>query len=159
MMKSVAFRKVFSIFLILVMLSVNHSPGFATTVSAQSDETAAKDLFISEYIEGSSFNKAIEIYNGTGSAVDLSSYQVELYSNGASSASQTLTLSGTLENNDVLVLAHPSADQAILDQADEENGSVINFNGDDAFALKKVKRSSMCLVKLAFVIILPLTLR
>ena len=26
------------------------------------------DLFISEYIEGSSNNKAIEIYNGTGSA-------------------------------------------------------------------------------------------
>ena len=32
---------------------------------------ATTDLFISEYIEGSSFNKAIEIYNGTGSAVDL----------------------------------------------------------------------------------------
>lgn len=136
-MKSVAFRRVFSMFLILVMLSVNITPGFVTTVSAQSDETTAEDLFISEYIEGSSFNKAIEIYNGTGSAVDLSSYQVELYSNGASSASQTLTLSGTLENNDVIVLAHPSADQAILDQADEENGSVINFNGDDALALTK----------------------
>ncbi|MBP2080167.1 5'-nucleotidase C-terminal domain-containing protein [Oceanobacillus polygoni] len=136
-MKSVAFRRVFSMFLILVMLSVNITPGFVTTGSAQSDETTAEDLFISEYIEGSSFNKAIEIYNGTGSAVDLSSYQVELYSNGASSASQTLTLSGTLENNDVIVLAHPSADQAILDQADEENGSVINFNGDDVLALTK----------------------
>ena len=31
-----------------------------------------EDLFFSEYIEGSSFNKAIEIYNGTGSSVDLS---------------------------------------------------------------------------------------
>ena len=136
-MKSVAFRKVFSMFLILVMLSVNITPSFVTTVSAQSDEATAEDLFISEYIEGSSFNKAIEIYNGTGSAVDLSSYQVELYSNGASSASQTLSLSGTLENDDVLVLAHTSAEQAILDQADVVNGSIINFNGDDAFALKK----------------------
>lgn len=137
MMKSVAFRKVFSMFLILVMLSVNITPSFVTTVSAQSDEATAEDLFISEYIEGSSFNKAIEIYNGTGSAVDLSSYQVELYSNGASSASQTLSLSGTLENDDVLVLAHTSAEQAILDHADVVNGSIINFNGDDAFALKK----------------------
>ena len=31
----------------------------------------AVDLFFSEYIEGSSNNKALEIYNGTGSAVDL----------------------------------------------------------------------------------------
>ncbi|NCD23647.1 MAG: hypothetical protein EOL90_12025, partial [Spartobacteria bacterium] len=31
----------------------------------------ASDLFISEYIEGSSNNKAIEIFNGTGSSVDL----------------------------------------------------------------------------------------
>ena len=26
----------------------------------------AGDLFISEYIEGSAYNKAVEIYNGTG---------------------------------------------------------------------------------------------
>ncbi len=31
------------------------------------------ELFISEYIEGSSNNKAIEIYNGTGAAVNLAS--------------------------------------------------------------------------------------
>jgi predicted extracellular nuclease len=29
------------------------------------------DLFFSEYIEGSSNNKALEIYNGTGAAIDL----------------------------------------------------------------------------------------
>jgi hypothetical protein len=40
---------------------------FADAVSSN-----ATDLFISEYIEGSSNNKAIEIYNGTGSSVDLS---------------------------------------------------------------------------------------
>jgi len=34
-------------------------------------------LIISEYIEGSSYNKAIEIYNGTGSSVDLSAYSLE----------------------------------------------------------------------------------
>jgi hypothetical protein len=31
----------------------------------------ADELFISEYIEGSSNNKAIEIHNATGAAVDL----------------------------------------------------------------------------------------
>ncbi|WP_231745120.1 lamin tail domain-containing protein [Lysinibacillus sp. F5] len=50
-------------------------------------ETFANDLIISEYIEGKSFNKAIEIYNGTGSAVDLNNYTLELHSNDSVAAS------------------------------------------------------------------------
>ena len=96
------------------------------------------DLFISEYIEGSSFNKAIEIYNGTGSPVDLSDYRLELYTNGAASPSQSVVLSGTLANEDVFVAAHGSAAQPILDQADLLNNSVVNWNGDDAIALRKI---------------------
>ncbi len=95
------------------------------------------DLFFSEYIEGSSYNKAVEIYNGTGAAVDLSQYTIELYSNGNSSPNSTTNLSGTLADGDVFVAAHSSADAAILAVADMTNGSVINFNGDDAFALRK----------------------
>ena len=34
-------------------------------------QAAPTELFFSEYIEGTSFNKALEIFNGTGSAVDL----------------------------------------------------------------------------------------
>ena len=37
------------------------------------------DLFISEYIEGSSNNKALEIYNGTGTAVNLSTGGYEIF--------------------------------------------------------------------------------
>ena len=36
----------------------------------------SQSLFISEYSEGSGYNKYIEIYNPTSSSVDLSSYQV-----------------------------------------------------------------------------------
>ena len=36
----------------------------------------SQDLFFSEYIEGSSYNKALEIYNPTDSPVDLSQYQL-----------------------------------------------------------------------------------
>jgi hypothetical protein len=56
----------------------------------------ATDLLISEYIEGSSNNKAIEIFNGTGAPVDLSNYKLELYSNGSAPPSSTLILSGSL---------------------------------------------------------------
>ena len=95
----------------------------------------ATDLFISEYIEGTSFNKAIEIFNGTGATIDLSQYKLCLYTNGSATVSNSMSLSGTLEHNDVYVLAHPSADPAILAVADAISNAVINFNGDDAVAL------------------------
>jgi uncharacterized protein YjdB len=94
------------------------------------------DLIISEYIEGSSFNKAIEIYNGTGSSVDLSAYKLHQYNNESSEISYTLALEGTLANGDVFVAAHSSANQTIKDVADLESGSsVLNFNGNDAISL------------------------
>lgn len=102
----------------------------------------AEDLFISEYVEGSSYNKAIEIFNGTGESVDLSQYKLCLYSNGSATVSQSMSLSGTLANNEVYVFAHPSADPAILTVADTINSTVINFNGDDAIALIKGETSN-----------------
>ncbi len=82
-----------------------------TLIPAQFSASAdAPELFFSEYIEGSSFNKAIEIYNGTGGPVDLSLYTMELYSNGSPTPSQTLSLSGTVASGDVFVIAHHSAD-------------------------------------------------
>src|SRR5688572_17868920 len=49
---------------------------------------AATDLFFSEYIEGSSNNKAIEIYNGTGAPVDLltGNYVLQVHFNGSLTA-------------------------------------------------------------------------
>jgi|GEM_PF-3155996 len=95
----------------------------------------ATNLFISEYIEGSSNNKAIEIFNGTGSSVNLSDYSVELYANGASSPTSTLILSGTLAHGDVYVIANSSSNATILALADITHG-VANFNGDDSIVLK-----------------------
>jgi hypothetical protein len=63
------------------------------------------DLFISEYVEGSGNNKALEIYNPTSVSIDLSAYIVIRYSNGATSASASnaVQLVGTLSPNDVHV--------------------------------------------------------
>ncbi len=96
-----------------------------------------QELLISEYIEGSSFNKAIELYNGTGSDIDLSNYSLELYSNGAVSPSQGLNLSGILKNGEAYVLYHKDANADIKSKGDLANTTVINFNGDDAIVLKK----------------------
>ncbi len=97
----------------------------------------ASDLFISEYIEGSSNNKAIEIFNGTGSSVDLGTagYTLRVYANGSTTPS-SITLSGTVADNAVFVVANSSANAAILAQADQTSGS-LTHNGNDVIALAK----------------------
>jgi len=54
-------------------------------------DAVASDLIISEYVEGSGYNKFIEIYNGTGEAVDLVNYSVTLYVNGSADSSSNKT--------------------------------------------------------------------
>lgn len=97
----------------------------------------ATELFISEYIEGSSYNKAIEIFNGTGAPVDLSEYTLEKDVNGNGTYGNPYLYSGMLADGEVFVLAHPDADPLILAVADATNGSVILFNGNDQIRLLK----------------------
>ncbi len=99
---------------------------------------APTDLLISEYVEGSSNNKALEFYNGTGSAVDLAAgqYVVQFYFNGATTAGGTVALTGTVADGDVYVLAHASAVAAVLAQADQTSSASF-YNGDDAIVLRK----------------------
>lgn len=113
--------------------------------------TQATDLIISEYIEGSSFNKAIELYNGTGSEIDLSTYTLEHYSNsgstgnpgaGTKSPSKTMALEGKLASGKTYVVTRSDANAAIVEAANESGlldttKAVINFNGNDQIVLKK----------------------
>lgn len=109
--------------------------GYSNEVSVStSGGGEAAQLYISEYIEGSSYNKAIEIYNGTGNNVNLSGYKIMIYFNGSTSPGATINLSGTLNNNDVYVVAHSSASSAVKNKADMTTGS-LSFNGDDAVIL------------------------
>ena len=65
------------------------------------------ELFFSEYVEGSSNNKALEIYNGTGAAIDLAAggYSVQMFFNGDATAGLTINLTGTVAAGDVYVVA------------------------------------------------------
>lgn len=106
--------------------------GGTQTVTALS--YCASDLIFSSYIEGSSYNKYIEIYNGTGSSVNLDNYTLRHYNNGSATPTYTLALTGTLANNDVYVIEHSS--EALGVSADLSTAaSFITFNGDDALAI------------------------
>ncbi len=67
-------------------------------------QAATSELFFSEYIEGSSNNKALEIYNDTGAAVDLAAggYNVLMSFNGGTST-LTINLTGVVADGDVYV--------------------------------------------------------
>ncbi|WP_298470516.1 endonuclease [uncultured Psychrobacillus sp.] len=99
--------------------------------------TNATDLIISEYVEGNANNKAIELYNGTGSDLDLSNYSLELYANGKTAGPATLKLTGSLANGKTYVIYHNQANAALKDKGDLQNGTVTAFNGDDVLLLKK----------------------
>jgi hypothetical protein len=95
---------------------------------------ACQNLYFSEYIEGSSNNKAIEIYNPTSSTIDLSAYSVKAFNNGVVIPTNSLFLSGSLAPGGVYVIANASSDSSILAVADTTS-SITNFNGDDAVVL------------------------
>lgn len=94
----------------------------------------ADDLIISEYIEGSSNNKYLEIFNGTGEPVDMDDYEIQIYSNGSSDFGREISLEGNLSPDDVFVLGHTSGE--IYQESDMEHGW-LSFNGNDAVVLFK----------------------
>ncbi|MGI9659314.1 MAG: Ig-like domain-containing protein [Gaiellaceae bacterium] len=97
---------------------------------------AATDLFFSEYVEGSSTNKALELFNGTGAPIALDgSYDVQIYANGSVSATATIPLSGTVAAADTFVLARAGAAAELVQRADQTTGNFL-FNGNDAVALR-----------------------
>ena len=115
--------------------TVEGATGFKLDVYRMVEGGYATDLFISEYIEGSSSNKYIEIYNGTGSSVDLSNYKLELYSNGASTATNSVILSGSLEHDASVVYKNSSAALTLPIGVTATVNSAVNFSGNDAVAL------------------------
>ncbi|MFN0031263.1 MAG: lamin tail domain-containing protein [Flavobacteriales bacterium] len=94
------------------------------------------ELFFSQYLEGSSNNKALEIYNPTPFPVDLDDYDLLGYFNGETSEGPVMALAGILQPGEVFVVVNSQADAPLLAQADM-TGAIATFNGDDALVLTK----------------------
>lgn len=84
------------------------------------------DLFISEYVEGSGNNKAIELYNPTNEAINLSTYYLVRYSNGGTTP-YSVQLGGTIQPKSAWV--------AVLDKRDP-NGTDLEAPVDTALQMK-----------------------
>ncbi|MBU2711599.1 ExeM/NucH family extracellular endonuclease [Zooshikella harenae] len=111
---------------------------FSLTALALATHTAAAtpSLFISEYIEGKGFNKAIELFNGGKETLDLSQFTLKKYINGKNSSSHDYPLTGQLAPGKTFVLVHQQAEKALTDKASVvKKHNILNFNGDDPIAL------------------------
>jgi hypothetical protein len=109
----------------------------------------SQDLFISEYAEGSSNNKYIEIYNPTDQTIDLSSYAIASVSNdptiiGWHESFNTFTDNATISSGETYVWANSGSNATILAVATAPTGETgtAYFNGDDAYALVKGTETS-----------------
>ena len=89
---------------------------FATFLFSGINAQDCSDIFISEYVEGSNNNKAIELYNPTTDTIDLSKYYLSRYSNGGLTPSTT-NLGGYIEPNSTYVI--------VIDRRDP-NGVTVN---------------------------------
>ncbi|QQS27936.1 MAG: lamin tail domain-containing protein [Sphingobacteriales bacterium] len=119
------------------------------------------ELYFSEYVEGNFNNKALEIYNPTDNAIDLSGYRIIRWSNGNNiyDPIASVQLSGSINAKDVMVIvvdlqncsltgADTCVFQELKDKADlfvcpvYEESNALYHNGNDALSLNKIDGSS-----------------
>ncbi|WP_281240121.1 endonuclease [Flavobacterium praedii] len=114
----------------------------SNTVSATTNSSGGTgtELLFSEYIEGSSNNKALEIANNTGASVNLSVYSVKKQTNGAGAWSTGLALSGTLNSGSKFTIVNSSIASSCysISLANISTAATeLTFNGNDAVGLFK----------------------
>jgi len=98
-------------------------------------EPAMPEVMFSEYIEGSSNNKALEIYNVGAADAELAVCHVAVYSNGAAEPSTEIELGeDALAPGAARVLCHTGAGEVLAPLCDLQHGG-LNHNGDDTLAL------------------------
>ena len=122
--------------------SAQSAPVNATTTSGAG---VANELFFSEYVEGSSNNKALEIANETDNDIDLSIYDIRRNGNGGSTWSDPFVLTGTVTSGDVVVIINANAAlpelineaDIVVPNASPTFGEPLNFNGNDPVGLFK----------------------
>jgi hypothetical protein len=110
------------------------------SVTTAANGATATDLLFSEYIEGSSNNKALEISNATGAAINLSIYSIKKQTNGAGAWSTGLPLTGTLNNGSKFTIVNSlmaSSCYPISSANISTSATEMAFNGNDAVGLFK----------------------
>ena len=129
-----------SIFALIISFVACSDGGDDSSNNGGNSDNEVVNLYFSEYAEGSSNNKYVEIYNASSTSVDLSNYQVKGTNNGSAwgdNDDRVTALSGSLDANSVYVICTDAADPAIIAKADLALAyeSPVHYNGNDAIAI------------------------
>ncbi|NCD22882.1 MAG: choice-of-anchor D domain-containing protein, partial [Spartobacteria bacterium] len=121
-----------------VTLMASNLIGHTNTLYTADGVTVANDLFFSEYVEGSSDNKALEIFNGTGADVNLSQYGIRRMMGNTTELGDYEPLPDVvLPGGGTFVIVHSSADATLRALGNWTNDTATTFNGDDTILLYK----------------------
>jgi hypothetical protein len=112
----------------------------------RADFVNSSSVIFTQYYEGTSNNKYVEITNTSASSVDLSSWRLVRWGNAetenwkitaiaSASASGVLTLNGTLLPGQTVVLSNSAAVAPISSGSAFISSSIINHTGNDSYGL------------------------
>ncbi|MCT4664840.1 MAG: lamin tail domain-containing protein, partial [Flavobacteriales bacterium] len=113
----------------------------STSIEVYISPNPCTELFITEYLEGYSSNRAIEIYNPTASAISLANYSLRKYDGSNTTPNSTIYSSwstASIPAYGTYTVAHNSAFNTTKNLADATTtNSVLSFSGNDAIGLFK----------------------
>jgi predicted extracellular nuclease len=107
----------------------------ASSIAMSLSLSVSAEVMITEYVEGGSNNKAIELYNNGSESVDLSNYSIVRYKDGDETSTFMVALSGTIQPMGVLVVRNNETDTVLDDSINVLTNSSLQHNGGDAVAL------------------------
>lgn len=133
-------KRYFLIFTLILFACSDGSDDSSDVNNGGGSGNETVNLFFSEYAEGSSNNKYVEIYNPSSRTVNLNNYQIKGTNNGTAwgdNGERELALGGTLAANSVYIICTDAADPAIIAKADLAlpYESPVHYNGNDAIAI------------------------
>ena len=117
--------KTFQLRTLSVFLSALGAFSYSSVAQAQ--------LMFSQYVDGSSNKKGLEIYNPDGTVVNLADYEIQQFNNGGTAKTAAFRLQGTLASKQKFLVGRSELQAELGSKVNQV--AALSFNGDDAVVL------------------------